>query len=124
MFPIAIVGGIIGAIVSGAKGAEWLTDKLDSAQGTGSAGGKAVPTALTQAQAASFAAALAAQTAGQTLPPSVPVATPPAAIQQSNGTDFAMLDRLKAGTIAYSHVGEHHGTHAGAVKDPNSDGDG
>jgi hypothetical protein len=65
MFPIAIVGGIIGAIVSVAKAADWLSDKLDSAKGAGSVGGKPEPTKLTETQASAFAATLAAQTAGQ-----------------------------------------------------------
>ena len=122
MFPIAIVGAIIGVIATGAKGAEWASDKLDSSKGSGSVGGKAGPTPLTDAQAASFSATLAAQTAGQSLPPSIPVATAPAAVHQSNGTDYAMFDRLTAGTIAYSHIGEHHSAHAGAVTDPGVDG--
>jgi hypothetical protein len=65
MFPIAIIGAVIGIAVSGTKGAEWVSDKLDSATGTGSAGSKAGPTALTKKQAASFAATLAAQIPGR-----------------------------------------------------------
>lgn len=118
MFPIAIVGGIIGAVVSVAKAADWLSDKLDSAKGAGSVGGKPGPTKLTEAQASAFATTLAAQTAGQGLPPSLPVSTAPTAIPQLNGTDHAMLDRMKAGLMAYDHVGERHGNHAGAVGQP------
>lgn len=121
MFPIAIVGGIIGAVVSVAKAADWLSDKLDSAKGAGSVGGKPEPTKLTEAQASAFAATLAAQTAGQALPPSLPVSIAPNAIPQPHGTDYAMLDRIKAGLVAYNHVGEHRGNHAGAVAPPRDD---
>ena len=121
MFPIAIVGGIIGAVVSVAKAADWLSDKLESANGAGSAGGKPEPTKLTEAQASAFAATLAAQTAGQALPPSLPVSPAPDTIPQLRGTDYAMLDRMKAGLVAYNHVGEHRGNHAGAIAQAKDD---
>jgi hypothetical protein len=115
MLPIAIVGGAIGAIVSIAKGVEWVSEKVDSSQGAGSAGGKSAPAKLTVAQAASFSAALAAQTAGQVLPPSLPLDTGPISTPQMNGTDYAILDHIRAGTTAYNQVGEHYGHHAGAI---------
>jgi hypothetical protein len=116
MFPIAIVGAVIGMAVSGTKGAEWVSDKLGITKGGGSAGSKAGPTALTEKQASSFAAALAAQNTQQSLPPSIPVATAPAAVQPSSGTDYALFDRLKAGTMAYNQIGKHNGMHAGAIE--------
>jgi hypothetical protein len=122
MFPIAIIGAVIGIAVSGTKGAEWVSDKLDSATGTGSAGSKAGPTALTKKQAASFAATLAAQNTGQSLPPSIPVAAAGTAVHQSKGTDYALFDRLAAGTMAYNNIGERNGTHAGAIKESGSNG--
>ena len=115
MLPLIAVGGVIGAIASVAKGASWLSDQIGSAQGSGSAGGKPGPTPLSEEQASAFAATLAAQTAGQGLPPSLPVSTAPTAVPQLNGTDYAMMDRMKAGLAAYDRVGERHSNHAGAV---------
>ena len=107
--------------MSVAKAADWLSDKLDSTKGSGSVGGKPEPAKLTEAQASAFAATLAAQNAGQGLPPSLPVSTAPIAIPQLSGTDYAMLDRIKAGLSAYDHVGEHRGNHTAAVAPPGDD---
>jgi hypothetical protein len=42
-------------------------------------------------------------------------------IPQLHAADYDTLARMKAGAVAYSHIGEHHGHRAGAVKpqDPN-----
>lgn len=117
MLPLVAIGGVIGAIVSVAKGASWLSDQINGTKNSGSAGGKAGPTALSDAQASSFAATLAAQTAGQSVPASAPVATASIpVVPHVNATDYSTLDRVKAGVVAYSHIGEHHGNQAGAVK--------
>ena len=118
MFPLVAIGGIIGAVMSVAKGASWLADQLDSTKGTGSTGGKAQPTALTETQASAFAATLAAQTTGQSVPVSPAAASAAPAVMQLNGTDYGELARMQAGAVAYSRIGAHHGNHAGAVKQP------
>lgn len=115
MLPLVVIGGVVGAIATAAKGISWLSDHIESAQGSGSAGGKPGPTPLSKEQASAFAATLAAQTAGQGLPPSLPLSPAPNAVPQINGTDYAILDRVKAGLAAYDRVGERHGNHAGAV---------
>ena len=51
MFPIAIIAGVIGAVVSGGQGASWLSKRADSANGAGSAGGKCEAQPLTDAKA-------------------------------------------------------------------------
>jgi hypothetical protein len=121
VLPLIVIGGVIGAVASAAKGVSWLSDQIESAQGSGSAGGKPGPTPLSKEQASAFAATLAAQTAGQGLPPSLPVSTAPNAVPQLNGTDYAMLDRMKAGLAAYDRVGQRHGNHAGAVAEAPGD---
>jgi len=120
MLPLLAVGGVIGAIMSIGKGASWLSGQINSSKGTGSAGGKAGPTPLTDAQASAFAATLAAQTAGQSLPPSTSVATPPNLVPQVNGTDYSMMERIRVGVAAYSQIGEHYGNHAGAISQPDA----
>jgi hypothetical protein len=124
VLPLIAIGGVIGVIVSAAKGASWLSDQVGSANGSGSAGGKKGPTPLSNQQASSFAATLAAQTAGQGLPPSLPVATSPSAVPQLNGTDYVMLDRMQAGLSAYDQVGERYGSHAGAIAQPEGNNSG
>jgi hypothetical protein len=121
MFPLVAIGGAIGAVMSIAKGASWLSDQI-SDKGAASAGGKAGPKPLTEAQASAFAATLAAQTAGQTVPAS-PASPPPAvsAMPQVTGPDENAAARAKAGVLAYSHIGEHHGHRAGAIKPPAGD---
>jgi|SRR5579863_3005642 len=122
MLPLLAIGGVIGAIMSVAKGASWLSDQISGAKGTGSAGGKSGPTPLTDAQASAFATTLAAQSAGQSLPPSTPIATPPNLVPQINGPDYSMLERIKAGVAAYTQIGEHYGNHAGAISHPDTNG--
>ncbi len=122
MFPLVAIGGVIGAVMSVAKGASWLSDQI-SDKGAASAGGKTAPTKLTEAQASSFAATLAAQTAGQSMPTST--ANPAPAMMasvQATGPDENAAARAKAGVLAYSHIGEHHGHRAGAIGHPASDG--
>ena len=122
MFPLVAIGGVIGAVMSVAKGASWLSDQI-SDKGAASAGGKTSSTQLTEAQASSFAAALSAQTAGQSMPTGTtnPAPTNMASVQ-ATGPDENAAARAKAGVLAYSHIGEHHGHRAGAIKQPVSDG--
>ena len=37
---------------------------------------------------------------------------------QATGPDENAAARAKAGVLAYSHLGEHHGHRAGAIKQP------
>jgi hypothetical protein len=121
MFPLVAIGGAIGAVMSIAKGAEWLSDQIRE-KDAASAGGKSGATKLTDAQAASFAATLAAQTAGQSVPASTAISAPTMAPMQATGPDENAAARAKAGVLAYSHIGEHHGHRAGAIKRPGSEG--
>jgi hypothetical protein len=128
MLPLVAIGGVVGAVMSIAKGASWLADQV-SDKGAASAGGKTGPKPLTEAEASAFAATLAAQGAGQTLPtgtaiPSTVVspATSVAVAPQMFGPDENAAARAKAGVLAYSHIGEHHGHRAGAIKSPANDG--
>jgi hypothetical protein len=122
MFPLLAVGGAIGAVMSIAKGASWLSEQI-SDKGAASAGGKTDPTKLTEAQAASFAATLAAQSAGQSVPASTANAAPATLVSmQANGPDENAAARAKAGVLAYNHIGEHHGHRAGAIAHPASHG--
>jgi hypothetical protein len=41
---------------------------------------------------------------------------------QATGPDENAAARAKAGVLAYSHIGEHHGHRAGAIKHPGSEG--
>ncbi len=111
MFPLIAIGGVIGAVMSIAKGAAWVADQLDSGKSTTSVGGKGDGKPVTDAKASPFAATLAAQTAGQTMPSSAIPAVSPALIPQTHGADYDMLARMKAGVIAYANVGQHHSNH-------------
>jgi hypothetical protein len=126
MLPLLVIGGVIGAITSIAKGASWLSDQVGGSDGSASAGGKGGLTPLTEAQSSSFAATLAAQAAGQGVPTStLATATPAPAstmIPQLHGTDYDSLARLQAGTFAYSHIGEQHRHHGGGAKPQDADG--
>ena len=121
MLPFLVIGGVIGAIASVAKGGSWLSDQISGSEGTASAGGKGGLAPLTEAQSSSFAAALAAQAAGQGMPTStLATASPapaPSMIPQLHGTDYNSLARLQAGTFAYSHIGEQHKHHAAQPQD-------
>jgi hypothetical protein len=127
MFPLIAIGGAIGAVVSVIQGASWLSGQLDSSKSTTSVGGK--PEAKPQAQALSsqFEAALAAQAAGQTLPAAAgAVAASPASaaiLPAAHGTDYDTLARMKAGTVAYSHVGEHRSNRANDAKPTGAEDD-
>ena len=124
MLPLLLIGGVIGAVASIAKGGSWLSSQVSDANGSASAGGKGGLTPLTEAQSSSFAATLAAQGAGQGMPTSTlataspaPSSAPSSAmIPQLHGTDYDSLARLQAGTFAYSHIGEQHKHHAGEAK--------
>ena len=112
MFPIAIIAGVIGAVVSGAQGASWVSDHLDSSKAA-SAGGKAEATPQADAKAPSFDAALAAQVTGQSVPASTPVTSTQSSVPVSQlGTSYDTLARTNAGIAAYSHIGEHRNSQA------------
>lgn len=114
MFPIAIIAGIIGAVVSGAQGASWVSNHVDGSTGAASAGGKGEAKPQTDAKAPSFDAALAAQVAGQSVPasPATVAAAPSQLPLAQHATTYDTLARTQAGIMAYSHVGEHRGSHA------------
>ena len=113
MFPIAIVAGVIGAVVSGAQGVSWLSDHIGSTKNTASVGGKSEPTSQTDAKSSpSFEAALAAQVTGQSVPTSTPVTPTQSSVPVSQlGTSYDTLARTNAGIAAYSQVGEHRNGH-------------
>ena len=113
MFPIAIVAGVIGAVVSGAQGASWLSDHIGSTKNTASAGGKSEPTSQTDAKSTSpFEAALAAQVTGQSVPTSTPVTSTQSSLPVPPlRTSYDTLARTTAGIAAYSQVGEHRNGH-------------
>jgi hypothetical protein len=115
MFPLLAIGGVISAVASVAKGASWLSGKLDSA-GAAAAGAKP----MTAAQASQFDAVLSAQVAGQSVPvsPSAPVNVLP----HQSGLDYNSLASIQAGMVAYNHVGEHRGNHAKALSSASDDG--
>jgi hypothetical protein len=121
MFPIAIIAGVIGAVVSTAQGASWVSDQVNSSTGTVSAGGKTEAKAQTATSTSPFEAALAAQVAGQSVQASPAVTTSSSNVTPSQQvTDYDTLQRTQAGIAAYGRVGEHHAktpTHAsdGAV---------
>ena len=120
MFPIAIIAGVIGAVVSTAEGASWVSDHLGSSKAA-SAGGKVAATSQPDAKtSASFEAALAAQVTGQSVPAST--ATTSAAVSsvtstQQYGTDYDTLARANAGITAYGRAGEHQTNNAKASPD-------
>jgi hypothetical protein len=111
MFPLVAIGGVIGAVYSIAKGASWVADQLGgpSSSSAASAGGKSADKPATAALSSEFEAALAAQVAGQKAPAG---ASPPATVAALHGPDQDVLARMKAGTVAYSHIGEHRDQNA------------
>jgi hypothetical protein len=124
MFPLIAIAGVISAVATTIKGASWLSDKVGSAQAAPSAGAKPGAKAQTDARSSAFEAALTAQAAGQTVPgsgsgtPAGMIQTSSAAVPLLHGTDYGSLARMQAGMAAYSHIGEHHGNHPGAAKQP------
>jgi hypothetical protein len=116
MFPLLAIAGVVSAVASVAKGASWLSGKLDSA-GAASESGKAGAKPMTAAQASQFDAVLSAQVAGQSVPvsPSAPVNVLP----HQSGPNYASLASIQAGIVAYNHVGEHRGNHSKPLLDPN-----
>jgi hypothetical protein len=120
MLPLIALAGVIGAVMSVAKGAAWASDQVDSTKGAASVGGKGGAKTQIDAKSAPFADALAAQVAGQSMPAS-PAATPmPINLPPSQGTDYDALARMQAGLAAYNHIGAHHGDHPKPAD--NSDG--
>jgi len=109
MLPLIAIGGVIGAVMSLAKGASWLSDQLEQPTGA-SAGGKVDTTAASDASASAFEAALTAQSAGSPVPAGPSASATPAtttvAATQTHGTDYASLARMHAGLFAYSYIGE------------------
>jgi hypothetical protein len=110
VLPLIAIGGVIGAVMSVAKGASWLSDQLDQTKSSASAGGKAEPKTTDTAKASPFAATLAAQVAGQSVPVSTP--TPVSLPQQQQTPDYDTAARIKAGLVAYGQIGEHRTNHA------------
>jgi hypothetical protein len=120
MLPLLVVGGVIGAVMSIAKGASWLSDQVDSATSSAAAGGKAAAPAVADTKTSAFETTLAAQAAGQPLPvnagnaaSAIPASstTPVSSstmVPELHGSDYEQLARVRAGLFAYSHVGEHH----------------
>ena len=106
MFPIAAIGGVIGAAISIAKGVSWLSDQLETARSSASAGGKVELPGMSEAKGAQFEAALAAQVAGQKQPLATP--TVPEGPLLPRGPDYATADRIKAGVLAYGQIGDRH----------------
>jgi hypothetical protein len=124
MLPLMIIGGVIGAVMSVAKGASWVSDQVNASKTAASAGGKDSAASATDAKSASFDQTLAAQAAGQSVPPavapSVPTVVAPTPIPHMQPTDYDSVARTKAGIEAYSQVGERHHNHnngAGAISD-------
>jgi hypothetical protein len=118
MFPIAIVAGVIGAVVSTAQGASWIQDHLGSSGDASSVGGKSDAKSPSSAGTSpSFEAALAAQVTGQSVPTSTTTGTTGTAVAATvasvhQATAYDTLERTKAGIATYGHVGEHRNGHA------------
>ena len=111
MLPLIALAGVIGAVMSVAKGVAWASDQVDSTKGAASVGGKGGTKTQIDAKSAPFADALAAQVAGQSMP-ATPAATPMLInMLPPHGTDYDALARMKAGFAAYNHIGAHHGDH-------------
>jgi hypothetical protein len=111
MLPLIALAGVIGAVMSVAKGAAWASDQVDSTKGAASVGGKGGTGTQIDAKSAPFADALAAQVAGQSMPASPAVTPMPINMPPPSGTDYDALARMKAGFAAYNHIGAHHGDH-------------
>ncbi|MEJ0018407.1 MAG: hypothetical protein WDN25_17970 [Acetobacteraceae bacterium] len=118
MFPLVAIGGVIGAVVSVARGVSWLAEQLDSSRSSGSAAAKSEVKTAGEAKPSPFEAVFAAQVAGQKAPVGTPAAISSPLVA---GPEYDTVARMKAGMIAYSHIGERHGSHAkpltGTVED-------
>jgi hypothetical protein len=127
MFPLIAIAGVISAVASAAKGASWLSDKVNPTGTAAASGGKTGVKPPTDAKVSPFEATLAAQAAGQTLPGSstgTVVATRPMTspmVPPIHGTDYDSLARMQAGLTAYGQIGQHHGNHAGSAKPPGAE---
>lgn len=121
MFPLAIIAGAIGAVVSVAQGASWVQDHVASSGNASSVGGKSDTQSQSSANASSsFEATLAAQVTGQSVPTSASATTNAASSASSvltqTTTAYDTLERTKAGIAAYSQHGEHRS--GGATDSP------
>ncbi len=152
MFPLIAIGGAIGAIMSAIKGASWVSNQLDAANGAeasatsdkqsqtanaapfekalaAQAAGQSVPAAATTAPAAAAPAPLAAAPTPTLAPAGIlaaaptPTLAPSGILAAAQGTDYTWLARMQAGIAAYGSVGEHHSHHAGHPRPP-APGDG
>ena len=114
MFPLLAIGGVIGAVMSIGKGASWLSGQVDSASSGASVGGKGDAKPDAEAKVSAFESTLAAQVAGQSVPVSaaMPATAAVTALPLTHGPDQDVLGRMKAGMLAYNHIGEHRGNHA------------
>ncbi len=121
MLPLLAIGGVIGAVMSAAKGVSWLSGQLDSTKTTASAGGKAATTPATAAKMSQFAATLAAQVAGQSVPVSAQTTAANVPLQQ-HVSDYDTAARIKAGLVAYGQIGEHRGHHSKPLDGAANDG--
>jgi len=121
MLPLLAIGGVIGAVMSAAKGVSWLSGQLDSTKAAASAGGKAATTPATSAKMSQFAATLAAQVAGQNVPVSAQTTAANVPLQQ-HVTAYDTAARIKAGLAAYGQVGEHRTHHSKPLDGSASDG--
>ncbi|MGC1413517.1 MAG: hypothetical protein WA864_31755 [Acetobacteraceae bacterium] len=120
MLPLLAIGGVIGALMSTAKGASWLSGQLDPTKGAASASGKAAATPATAARMSQFAATLAAQAAGQNVPASAQAAASVPVQQHISAYDTTA--RIKAGLVAYGQIGEHRTHHSRPLDGTASDG--
>ena len=120
MLPLLAIGGVIGAVMSAAKGVSWLSGQLDPTKAAASAGGKAATTPATSAKMSQFAATLAAQVAGQNVP--VSAQTTASVPVQQHVTAYDTAARIKAGLAAYGQVGEHRTHHPKPLDGTASDG--
>jgi len=71
MLPLLVIGGVIGAVASIAKGGSWLSSQVSDANGSASAGGKGGLSPLTEAQMSSFSATLRHKLPGRVCRPAL-----------------------------------------------------
>ncbi len=124
MFPIIAIAGVIGAVASVAKGADWAAEKLAAIRADRTPAEKTSGNAKLDAAKSGFEQALAAQAAGQAMPSSAVAASgktaPAAVVPVSHGTDYDSLARIRAGVAAYGHVGERREDHGWPTRPPSS----
>ena len=127
MFPIAVIGGVIGAVISAAEGASWLSRQIDTAKTSASVGGKGDGKTDTSGSSTSgenkvsqFEATLAAQVAGQNQPVTATTSSSTVATTLT-GPSYDTVARMKAGLIAYAQVGDHRGNDSATASGVNQD---